>query len=390
MFKQGRQESTHSFCPRCSELGYHSWLYEISWINSCPIHKHPLEEKNSSSPLSHSLNNFNPQNSQHYNSKSELIDALFNPTPYFEALSPLVSFCELDFPITPISTSNPFQGAYTLAEHNSHFANEEIYLSIMLAIYPSSREFVKGLNPSFQKSVIKRIPRHSKPNFHQFNLADLNARSNLVREKVQIRIEHLIQSVSGVKLTKTRLQEVEVLDYFYEGMDILIIAYKIWSSLLKISPSTHNRPKGFVGERIYINTFGYTAPLIPALMTNFTEGKQRFHMPGSPIRNENALPVCLSLLIYEVDCWCLFRSILTFLSTVVNGINSSTNNILSKGDLQRMLPSWAHPYSYYSDDIAIYLIDEQFVVVIPEKYQDIMCSDIGGFAPTIAPHCNAK
>lgn len=117
-------------------------------------------------------------------------------------------------------------------------------------------------------------------------------------------------------------------------------------------------------------------PLIPSQMLGFTEGK---YYPGKTpfsIDSNNVLPLGLTLLVYQIDCWCLFRSILKFLTSASIELSASPNGRMLSRDLASAIPLWAHPHSLYSEDIVTYLINDRFVTLFPFSYIDPECGDI--------------
>lgn len=376
LFKPPYIEKATWLCPSCYKMGYHSWLFEMQWLKCCPIHNIPFEEAITSK--SATLVRLGVQNSESGLSRHSeaLTNALFDPLPYFHALNSLAQFCQLDFSITPVNLFDSTKGAFALDTHDSHYADELIYPSIMLSLFPKSWPMISKAGPHLVKLISLEMDRYPIPDLNRFYLTHVKIRSHYVRERVRKRILHLIRWRSKRKISDHEIDNYAPAEYFHEDMDILCTAYKIWSSIAKHSTDTSVRPSKFCGERLYYNVFGYTVPLIPTPMLGFTEGKSYLKSSPSFISRENALPWGLTLLVYEIDCWCLFRSILMFLTTAQRELAATPNGRLLSRDLSPKIPRWAQPGMHYSEDVSVYLLDDRFLLLFPWSYIDMSCSDI--------------
>lgn len=387
LFRPAYKKTSTRFCPRCCELGYHSWLFAMEWQTQCPVHEIPLESFINSEDITHALSRYHT-GALTYTAKAALGDALLNPERYFRALEPLESFCQLDNAVIPISLFNILPQNLSailnsspvidpLNVHHDHYANEEIFASLILKLFPKSWSLIRKVKPIQQKYIKIKFNRDPVRNTYLFELDKLEPYCQPIRKRVERRIINLLKWPKGKALTERALDKVPVIDFFYKEMDILLVAYQIWRSLMGIPINTHRSERYFCGKRLYSNIFGHIAPLIPVPMNCFIEGKHYpFPLAPGDINHRNALPLGLSLLIFEIDCWCLFRSILKFLTTASAVLDSAPNGRIYTPSLVDKIPLWARPGSHYSNNVAVYLIEDHFVTLIPMSYLDVACRDI--------------
>jgi hypothetical protein len=362
-----------SLCTTCLRLGYHSWLFDIDWITHCPIHGIPLTRHHPASSLN-LVESSNPRR-----------DTLFNPAQYFTTLDPLVRFCRLDADLVPLNLFNPMDGPFALTEHLCHFANELTYPPLMLALFPHQRSLVQGIDLPIQKFVKVVIDR-STPDTSRFYLTALKIRCHYIREQLRRRILWMIRSRNKTTSIDQVIQHADLAVSFCYVTDVVTTAYKIWLSLLQQSTDTSRRPNDFFGAPLYRNLFGYQRPLIPTPMLGFSIGKKT--TCPTFVTRHSLLPLGLTLLVYEIDCWCLFRSILQFLVSAKTALAAVPDGHLLTLQLIRQIPLWARANAYYSDGLAVYLIDDRFVVLFPRSYIDPACSDIEIDSPEVKQHVN--
>lgn len=371
LFKPPHREEAACLCPACYKMGYHSWLFEMKWLKRCPIHGNQLVSS-TRTPITPTVGDL-PDGKP---SQADFASALFDPLPYFHALTPLAEFCQLDFSISPVNLFDSTKGAFALDVHDSHYSDELIYPSMMLSLFPKSWSMISNGSPHLVKFTKLEIDRNPIPDLNRFYLTHVKIRSHFVQERVRKRILHLIRSQSLRKPSDREIESYAPAEYFHEDMDILCTAYRIWSSIAAHSTNTSVRPSKFCGERLYYNVFGYSVPLVPTPMLGFTEGKSYLQPSPNFVSRENVLPWGLTLLVYEIDCWCLFRSILMFLTNAHRALAATTNGRMLSRDLAPKIPLWAQPGMHYSDDLSTYLIDGRFVLLVPWSYIDPSCSDI--------------
>jgi hypothetical protein len=376
LFDPSNTSEIKSFCPGCSELGYHSWLFEMSWLQRCPIHGISLDKCSTRKYITGKIGNFHEIESNLYKTKSDLVDALFDPLPYFKALDPLLNFCQTDFSLTPINLFNPKEGAYALDYHNSHYAGDLIFPSLMVKVFPKCWRLIENVDPPLQKYVKIEIDKSSVPDFKNFYFTGVDISCHFIRERIRKRILSMIRARSNTKITEVQIEKTPVLDYLYDRMDILTVAYKIWLSIIRQAGDTSARLKNICGDRIYYNIFGVHSPLPPVPMLGFTKGKRFPNNFPTYIDKNNVIPLSLTFLVYEVDCWCLFRAILKFLSIADLELNATSNGMMLATDLIDRLPLWTHPRSHYSSDLAVYIRNGRFLTLIPSAYLDPDCTDI--------------
>lgn len=376
LFDPTNHTDAKSFCPACFELGYHSWFFEMSWLHNCPIHGLALEKYNTGKYITGKIANFHKVESSLYETKPDLVDALFNPLPYFKALDPLHKFCETDFSLAPINLFNPKEGAYALDYHTSHYASDIVFPSLMVKMFPKSWTLIKNVSPPLQRYTKFELNEYSVPDLKSFYLTNVGISCHYIRERIRKRILSFIRSRSKKRITDVQINKTHVLDYFYEGMDILIIAYKIWLSTMRQASDTSARLENISGERIYYNIFRVHSHLPPVPMLGYIKGKRFPSNFPTYIDKNNVIPLSLTLLVYEVDCWCLFRAILSFLSSAEQELKATSSGQMLAADLIARLPFWTHPRAHYSSDLAVYLRNGRFLVLIPSVYLDPDCTDI--------------
>lgn len=374
VFPSANNSKVTSICPKCSLLGFHSWLFEMEWLTSCPVHGVPFRIPGKRESIARLCRSHELKWESH--SRKANKSTLLNPSPFFKALNPIARFCHLDSEIVPVNLFNSISGACALSNHDSHFACDSIYVNFMLTLFPQSWFLIQGTDPPLRKIIKIEIDREHTPDLSRYYLTNLNIRCHYIRERVHKRIVRLVQSRQIKAKTEHEIQNYFVEEYFHGEMDILNTAYKIWQSIIQCSDDTSDRPRNFGGERLYYSAFGYETPLVPVPMHGFTIGKRYPRDHPTFINKENVLPLGLTLLVYEIDCWCLFRSILKFLVCADLELEAAPNGRMLSRSLMAKIPVWAFPNSYYSDDIGVYLIEDRFVTLFPYNYIDPSCRDI--------------
>lgn len=221
VFNHRDSDSGNSVCTLCARLGFHSWLFNVAWLNRCPVHDVPLECGHTLNAVTRLLLKSKEADLNQYGGKAELREALFSPLPYFKALCPLARFCHLDDAITPVHLFNPIAGEYALTEHNSIFACSELYPSLMQALFPENWAMIAGLGVPVSKLIKVEVPRYPIPDLSRFYLTHLRIRCHYIRESVRKRILRLIKSKSLKRLTDSEIGKSVVYEHFHEDMDIL-------------------------------------------------------------------------------------------------------------------------------------------------------------------------
>src|SRR5690606_21686563 len=122
---------------KCTLLSFHSWLFEMEWLTSCPVHGVPFSRLGKREPITRRPCR-NHESGRENGSRKTDKGTMSNPNPFFKALNPIARFCYLGSGIVPANLLNSISGACALSNHDSHFACDSIYANLTLTLFPKS------------------------------------------------------------------------------------------------------------------------------------------------------------------------------------------------------------------------------------------------------------
>ncbi|MDO3382386.1 hypothetical protein [Gilvimarinus algae] len=362
-------------CPQCDALGYHSWLFKMAWLQRCPVHGTPLTILNRiddewfhfkdalRASLRAERSGALPEATRRWHLlwKQELLE----PKKYFTALLPLAklshwlpsSTCQA---LTLYSSFHQRKHAYDVSIHLDHHQ----CMAISNPQYPS---FVlkNGIHVG-DNSIWDLIHREKLVvvNFDDSNDGKVTAsdHSQLVQacqssiDRVETRIMRAAKSANTTDFCTAPAST----SHYSKDMNVALVSSLVWRSLMGENVLAC-QPKAVTGVHLYRQITGPMMPLRPVPMTHGIHSNHSTMATGE----EYPLPISVSTLVFELDCWCLYRAIYTYLEAIVSALNIRS---MSPIELRDFIPMWAVPGSHYSNRVNVFRRNNLFQVTFPTSY----------------------
>lgn len=368
-------------CPECDAIGYHSWLFHMSWLIRCPVHGHPLSELNRvdeewrrfkgtlRASLRSERSNTLPAEARRWHLlwKQDLLE----PKRYFSAMLP---FAKLSHSLA--SSSYKALSLCSSFHCRKHAYDISIHLDHHRSIAPS--------NPHFSSFIIKNKMAACEPDISGFirneklvvvNFTDrkndrlsISDHTRLARtcqhavNRVENRISRFV-TVRNKQINHLGTKWPTSTTQYSKDMNVALVSFLVWRSLVR-SDSSNCVTNSKVGVHLYRQITGPMMPLRPIPMTH---GAHKCRSEQS-VFEEYPLPISVSTLVYELDCWCLYRAIYAYLDSVVFALNMKNCSTI---ELRDFIPMWTVPGSHYSNRINVFLKNSTFQLTFPESYLHI-------------------
>lgn len=324
----GFRPSKH--CQKCTEIGYHSNLFELSWISECPYHRALLTEKcstcNRELPASSdllatlcpscgtriSINRINTLNKSIGRNDYDI----------FEELEQVATVDENLFPVSYFVDRNQ-----TILNRKQANANSSFYPSI-LALKDNSHS---SLKKGFSEGIIHRFEVGTEQytaiseNFESSYESDFTLKFDLTK-KITERVknvlttepkEHLLGDCFLHKKTKEDVK-LTLVDYFSSNQWESTFCtpckvFCVWNQLIPFP--VRDDLSCYINQKRIVN-------LIEKLRSRL--GQPELELPnivhyislGNNKENPIKIPSLMSKKIFEIDLWCTFLYIYEMLSFI--------------------------------------------------------------------------
>lgn len=360
-------------CPACAQVGYHSTIFQWNWLTHCPVHRLPLSER-CPTCRQHwpSLMQITQRHCSNCGWKTQCKPALIAESPMddFTILSAVYD-TQLSIPKNyQTCLQSLFTFPHTLYMHDVPPVNHPLFASHACAIRPQHRLPLIKSGMTLQGMFMRRFS--SKPLDHKCltNPERLHQLDAMIREKVSARIRRCI-----AEHCHQPMQIPTQIDIDYEGIDkntnCYLYAYLYWSILVNNKyVGKYQQPK----SRYFELDANARYPLIPLPMHYIevmTNARDTFSS-SEVISQKRPIPLSIRNLIYELDLWLCFKSILKYFDTLKSAQGGGTQHVLYES-----LPYWARPGELYSDGISVYCCDARtFILLAPRAYFQMRLDDM--------------
>ncbi len=370
-------KDTHPFrCPLCEQESYDTWIYDLAWIRQCPVHQR-LGKKRTALRKNPNAELFNPSHLCYSSADKQAAyrrwrRAQFDPLLYFRALQPIVEVCAIDTHLIPINLYAPYPKSTYRLDHSCLYPGDEIFPDVMISLFPKTRNMIQHTHAKSRKMVKHIIPRYPSTCLSGFYSTYLNVQCYFLKEKVIKRVKNFIRATfPGAQF------DCVIGSSLSQPVCIPGAAFQIWRTILNTS-STYYPWQSAPGSQLFRNFAPCIGSyLIPRPMKGFWAGRYTPHPTKLyRVKDETTLPTPLTLFVYEIDLWNLFRAILVFLLHAYIGVQCPPKPTCTMVELIETIPEWAIPGNHFGDEINVYLDDDHFIVTFPYSYIDPYCRDL--------------
>jgi len=229
---------------------------------------------------------------------------------------------------------------FALNSHQPLLIDNKYFASIASALLPCCRQIFATNKIPLQKVI--KLSFNNAVNLHNQSRAHLEVVQQTIKKRVSARIQNILANKKSF-----RLGRLPTLNIDYEGInentDCYLFAYFYWKKLVNDVP----------GAGIHRNhssryfDFGLGSyPLIPTPLEQVNFNSQL--NSGATEGGNRLAPLDLVFLVYELDLWWCYKSILKYFDTL-----KTYRDTRSWNQFYAALPEWAWPGTNYNDNLVI-------------------------------------
>lgn len=355
-------------CSACAAIGYHSRCFEWRWVSHCPVHRLPLVEHCSRChqrwPALTALANRNcPLCGRGGYDLNDSLPTLNSP---YAALS-IFDKIEQEYRCAPrFRLRGSGSTRFALDYHDPVPIDHPMFASVFCTTRPELRSELLALGVPFADILAYRFSCTTAV-ADAVNVTGAEAAHS--RAQVAAQIQRGIETLRGKPLRALSRVNME-----YDGMDqdtdCYRYAYLYWRNLVTQPPGVGIH-RGHESRFFQMNAPA-TYPLIPCPMDTIEHlvALEHAQFGTTEVMDASPVPLALHLLVYKLDLWVCFKSLLTYFERLKQALLSSSGPAFYDH-----LPPWAQPGACYSDGISLYREADTWVLLVPRHYCQLTFSD---------------
>lgn len=338
-------------CPACAQVGYHSTVFQWQWLTHCPIHRLPLFDH---CPTCHQRWPSVIQMMQRHCSSCGW-STRYDPTLHarsmeddFTILCALHEVDQFTHSVTRARLIPQIAFTCTLNGHDKMPVEHPLFASSYCGLLPQKRLPLIKAGVCLQSMIVRRFSSELSPHDHEFlkNPKQLHQLEVMIRTRCAARIQRCI-----AQHCRKPLQIPSGINSDFEGMDkhtnCYLYAYLFWRTLVndRYGVGNHQAHR----SRYFEVNANIRYPLLPLPMDYIEVTTAESTYSSMPTTERRCIPLGLRNLVYELDLWLCFKSILKYfdaLKSAQEGVNWFS--------FYDGLPYWAQPGESYSDGISVY------------------------------------
>lgn len=343
-------------CKNCAKLGYHSVYFMLPWLQSCPVHLTPLKEFCETCghrwPNKSNVSTRNCEGCSARTLKSDLVSRkAYNVADYERGLAPLEKL------LTSAIRSKSYR-----RKHAGHLWTARADESAKLLSIPSTLVYLNQFS-EIEKSELIALGVPVFDCYHYTFDLEFNTKENPYRFTKQERLN--IAKVRKKILKKAKLAISNLRDEAHrycrcKEFDMRNFTPCLYCEMLRVLLSS-DLTNGVSSRR--------------ALFNHGLRLRQNIKIDDPGIVREITLshsetgyciPLWISMIIYSVDLWMIFRQIAICTSYYSSTNSSKTSLVTMLQDEHRVLQVGLGPLAHFH----IYIKDDKGHLIFPKSYLD--------------------
>lgn len=350
-------------CWKCASIGYHSYLYQWMWLDRCPIHNKRISTRcrrcGKHWPRLHELINRRCSTCGGHSTRDQLkrLGGFVNHRE-FDTLN-AVKNMELDYSASVklrLLNTKAVWCPFILDEHRCVPVDNQHFASVAASQSEETCQALSDMNVRFRKAVKMTFDLAVENRSPDAENTLSQEQKNAARERVIRKINRAVANTTGNRQQMSFQRDIEFRGISAET-NIYLFAFTVWHCIISERPG--GRRAYMPGLRYFQTCLGEDLPLIPVPMDRYSiEGQGEATWPA---------PVALQTVVYEIDLWCCYKSILKYFDALKRNIEPSNWSHFLKD-----LPDWAYPGRHYSSAVSTFLREDGTIeLIIPPSVIEV-------------------